>query len=132
MVWWSLFRQPSSEPLSDPQESLPESLVLHALDDLKANDVRFIDVRGRTSLADSMIIASGTSTRHVKSLADGVVRNAKQSGYPPLGVEGEKQAEWILIDLGDVIVHLMLPRTRDFYNLEKLWLQPEQSQPATG
>jgi ribosome-associated protein len=95
--------------------------VLDALDELKARDVREIDVRGKTSIADLLIIASGTSTRHVKSLADEVVKFVKRAGMLPLGVEGQQEAEWVLVDLGDVIVHVMLPRIREFYGLERLW-----------
>ncbi|HET6546797.1 MAG TPA: ribosome silencing factor [Rhodanobacteraceae bacterium] len=95
--------------------------VLHALDDLKARDVHEIDVRDRTSVTDLLIVASGTSTRHVRSIADEVVKSAKHIGLPPLGVEGQREAEWVLVDLGDIIVHVMLPRTREFYGLERLW-----------
>jgi ribosome-associated protein len=95
--------------------------VINALDELKAKDIREIDVRGKTSIADLLVIASGTSARHVKSIADEVVKFAKQAGVMPLGVEGEREAEWVLVDLGDVIVHVMLPRIREFYGLERLW-----------
>jgi ribosome-associated protein len=95
--------------------------VIAALESLKAKDVREIDVRGRTSIADLLVIASGTSARHVKSIADEVTRFAKQAGIMPLGVEGEQEGEWVLVDLGDVIVHIMLPRVREFYGLERLW-----------
>jgi ribosome-associated protein len=95
--------------------------VINALEDLKAKDIREIDVRGKTSIADLLVIASGTSARHVKSIADEVVKFAKQAGVMPLGVEGEQEAEWVLVDLGDVIVHVMLPRIREFYGLERLW-----------
>jgi ribosome-associated protein len=96
-------------------------IVLAALDDMKGVDVRVIDVRDLTSITDRMVIVSGTSTRHVKALADNVVVQAKQHGYKPLGVEGENAAEWVLVDLVDVVVHVMMPDTRDFYALEKLW-----------
>jgi ribosome-associated protein len=96
-------------------------IVLAALDDMKGVDVRVIDVRDLTSITDRMVIASGTSTRHVKALADNVVLQAKQHGYKPLGIEGENAAEWVLVDLVDVVVHVMMPATRDFYALEKLW-----------
>ncbi|MEO7052276.1 MAG: ribosome silencing factor [Rhodanobacter sp.] len=95
--------------------------VIDALEALKAKDVREIDVRGKTSIADLLVIASGTSARHVKSLADEVSRHAKKAGVMPLGVEGEQEGEWVLVDLGDVIVHVMLPRIREFYGLERLW-----------
>ena len=95
--------------------------VIAALEDLKAKDIREIDVRGKTSIADLLVIASGTSARHVKSIADEVVKFAKKAGVMPLGVEGEREAEWVLVDLGDVIVHVMLPRIREFYGLERLW-----------
>ena len=104
----------------DPVDQLRQR-VLAALEELKAKDVREIDVRGKTSIADSLIIASGTSTRHVKSIADEVVKYAKQAGMMPLGVEGQREAEWVLVDLGDIVVHIMLPRIREFYGLERLW-----------
>jgi ribosome-associated protein len=97
------------------------AIVVAALEDLKGVDIRVIDVRDLTSITDRMVVASGTSTRHVKALADNVAIKAKQQGYVPLGVEGEQTAEWVLLDLGDVVVHVMLPETRAFYGLEKLW-----------
>lgn len=109
----------SSNP--SPSFATLRQRVLDALDELKARDIREIDVRGRTSIADLLIIASGTSSRHVKSIADEVVRFAKRAGMLPLGVEGEAEAEWVLVDLGDIIVHVMLPRIREFYGLERLW-----------
>ena len=105
-----------------------EQIVVEALEELKAQDVHVIDVRGKTSVTDVMVIASGTSNRHVKALADNVIERAKAHGVRPLGVEGDQTAEWVLVDLGDVVVHVMLPRVRDFYNLEKLWaLAPEDT-----
>jgi len=95
--------------------------VQAALEELKARDVTEIDVRGKTGITDFMVIASGTSTRHVKSIADEVSKQAKQIGVMPLGVEGEREAEWVLVDLGDIIVHVMLPRVRELYGLERLW-----------
>ncbi len=92
-----------------------------AMEDLKAKDVIEIDVRGKTSVCDYMVIASGTSTRHVKSIADEAVRKVKELDVMPLGVEGEREAEWVLVDLGDVVVHVMLPRVREYYALERLW-----------
>lgn len=95
--------------------------VLDALEELKAKDIREIDVRGKTSIADVLFIASGTSARHVKSIADEVIKFAKEAGVMPLGVEGQLEAEWVLVDLGDIIVHIMMPRIREFYGLERLW-----------
>jgi len=96
-------------------------LAVDALDDLKAVDLHVIDVRGKTSITDVMVIATGTSSRHVKSLANNVVEKAKENGVQPLGLEGLEYGEWALIDLGDVVVHVMLAQVRDFYQLEKLW-----------
>lgn len=107
-------------PLSPESQTLVDT-TLAALDDLKAKDVLSLDVRSLTSLADVMIIASGTSTRHVKSLADNVVKMAKEAGMKPIGMEGERDGDWVLIDLGGVIVHVMQPATRAFYDLERLW-----------
>lgn len=95
--------------------------VLKALEDMKAKDVVVLDVRNRTSITDDMVFASGTSTRHVKSLADSVAKAARDIKMPPIGVEGEQEAEWVLVDLSDVVVHVMLPKTREFYALERLW-----------
>lgn len=105
----------------DPSTRQLVDTALAALDDLKAKDVVSLDVRPMTSLADVMVIASGTSSRHVKSLADNVVEKIKEAGFRPLGMEGERDGEWILIDLAGVIVHVMLPATRAFYDLERLW-----------
>ncbi|HOX70368.1 MAG: ribosome silencing factor [Dokdonella sp.] len=104
--------------------------VITAIEDLKARDTREIDVRGKTSVTDLIVITSGTSTRHVKSIADEVVRAAKKAGLPPIGVEGEREAEWVLVDLGDIVVHVMLPRTREFYGLERLWTVGDDEHPA--
>ena len=100
--------------------------VIGALEDLKAQDIQVLDVRGMTSITDLMIVASGTSDRHIKALADNVVENVKKRGVMPIGVEGETSREWVLVDLGDVILHVMHPQTRAFYNLEKLWTVGEQ------
>ena len=92
-----------------------------ALEDLKAVDPVVLDVRGLSSVMDHLVIASGTSSRHVKSLADNVLMKAKEQGLRPLGVEGERVGEWVLVDFGDVVVHVMQPATRSFYDLERLW-----------
>jgi ribosome-associated protein len=114
--------------LPSPPPSVPDLLatVHAAVGELKAKDVVEIDVRGKSSVADFLVIASGTSTRHVKSIADEVVKFAKKLDVMPLGVEGEREAEWVLVDLGDVIVHVMLPRVREFYGLERLWTVGDQ------
>ena len=101
-----------------------EELVLRALSDMKAVNVRVMDVRGLTDVADTMIIASGNSDRHVRSIADLVIERAKQAGRRPMGTEGKNDAEWVLVDLQDVLVHVMLPRVREFYALEQLWEAP--------
>ena len=109
--------------LPSPPPSVDDLLktVRAALVELKAKDAVEIDVRGKSSVTDFMVIASGTSTRHVKSIANEVVAFAKKLDIMPLGVEGEREAEWVLVDLGDVVVHVMLPRVREFYALERLW-----------
>lgn len=111
--------------------SIPPSLRIAeaALADMKAVDVRVLDVRGISDVADFMVIASGTSDRHLRSIADRVVQMAKAAGHRPLGVEGEQQGEWVLVDLPDVMVHVMLPRTREFYQLEHLWEAPRAAAP---
>ncbi|MGY0611631.1 MULTISPECIES: ribosome silencing factor [unclassified Luteimonas] len=111
----------TSLPSPPPSVDVLLSTVLEAVAELKAVDVTEIDVRGKTSVCDYMVVASGTSTRHVKSIADEVVKFAKRLGCQPLGVEGEREAEWVLVDLGDVVAHIMLPRVREFYALERLW-----------
>lgn len=108
-----------------PKDGLPfdqlQELVINSLEDFKALDIHQIDVSGQNPLTDLFVIASGSSLRHIKSMAENLVVRAKEAGCPPLGVEGNRQAEWVLVDLNDIIVHLMLPQTRAFYNLEKLW-----------
>ena len=104
-----------------PKAPSLKTVVLAALDDMKALDVKFLDVRGLTDIADFMVIASGTSDRHVRSVAQRVVEKAKEAGFRPHGVEGQQDGDWVLIDLNEMIVHVMLPRVREFYGLEKLW-----------
>lgn len=106
-------------------------IATEALEEIKAQDLVRLDVADRTSVTDYMLIASGTSERHVRSLAGNVVQRAKRAGVTPLGVEGERGGEWVLVDLGDVIVHVMLPAVREFYQLEKLWsVEHESAEPA--
>ena len=97
-------------------------LVVDALEEVKAKDIVRLDVRELTTVTDYMIVASGTSNRHVKALADAVAEKARAAGHRPAGIEGEDGSEWVLLDLQDTLVHVMLPRVREFYNLEKLWL----------
>jgi ribosome-associated protein len=100
---------------------LLHTVVMTALENHKAIDAMIFDVREMTTVTDYMIVCSGTSTRHVKALSEYVVAAAKAHNKPPLGVEGARECEWILVDLIDVVVHIMLPQTREFYSLEKLW-----------
>ena len=97
------------------------TVVIDALADMKALEVKVLDVRGLTDIADFMVIASGTSDRHVRSVAQRVVEKTKEAGFRPHGVEGQQDSDWVLIDLNEMIVHVMLPRVREFYGLEKLW-----------
>lgn len=104
-----------------PRASSLKTVILAALDDMKALEVKFLDVRGLTDIADFMVIASGTSDRHVRSVAQRLVEKAKEAGFRPHGIEGQQDGDWVLIDLNEMIVHVMLPRVREFYGLEKLW-----------
>ena len=102
-----------TEPLKD--------LVVKILEDLKGKDITVLDVKDRTSVTDYMIIASGTSSRHIKSLADNLILEIKKAGERPLGEEGKDASDWVLVDLGDVVVHIMMPSAREFYDLERFW-----------
>lgn len=107
-------------------------LVVEALDDIKAQDVVRLDVQDMTTVTDWMVVASGTSNRHVSALVDNVAEKAREAGHRPIGVEGEEGGEWVLLDLQDVLVHVMLPKVREFYNLEKLWsIRPSGEAAAT-
>ena len=110
----------TADPSTQTTEDL-KAMVLAALEDAKANDVRQLDVRRLTDITDWMVVASGTSTRHVLALADHVRTQVKAQGLSPIGTEGESGSDWVLLDYGDVVVHLMLPDTRGFYDLEGLW-----------
>jgi ribosome-associated protein len=99
-------------------------LVVETLNDMKARDISVMDVRGKTAVTDYMIVASGTSDRHVKAVAETVAYRAKEAGEPPIGTEGVADGEWALVDLNGVVLHVMLPKVRDFYNLERLWMAP--------
>lgn len=105
-------------------------IVVGALEDIKAKDIVVLDVTSLTDVMDTLVVASGNSNRQVKALADNVVDECKKAGFPPLGMEGQDTAEWVLVDLGDVVVHVMLPETRAFYELEKLWsVRPGDAKP---
>jgi len=106
-------------------------VALAALEDMKAVNVKVIDVRQLTDVTDTMVVATGNSDRHVRSIAGRVVEQCKAAGFQPMGVEGERDGEWVLVDLRDALIHVMLPRIRDFYGLEKLWdVRPSQREPA--
>ena len=107
------------------RNSVLEKLVLTALDEMKAVNIKLLDLRGLTDIADAMIVASGTSDRHVRAIADRVIETAKDQGRRPLGVEGQRDGEWVLVDLQDVLLHVMLPRVREFYAIEQLWEAPD-------
>jgi ribosome-associated protein len=113
-------------PISKQLKNLQKTII-DALEALKAIDILVIDVHRLTTVADKMIICTGSSSRHAKSLAENLVIEVKKQGIKPLSVEGESDGEWILVDLGDIIVHIMLSRTRDFYGLENLWNLPKKT-----
>ncbi len=115
--------------MNSQSQSVQECLkiVHNALTDVKAKDIIELDVSSISNVADAIVIASGTSTRHVKALADNVADEARKAGFRPIGIEGERDAEWILIDLGYVVVHVMLPTARKFYDLESLWRNAPES-----
>jgi ribosome-associated protein len=120
---------PRKRRAADPVSAL-QGIVTTALDDMKAVNVKVLDVRGLTDIADTLIIASGTSDRHVRSIAERVVEQVKAAGMRPYGVEGARDGEWVLVDLHEIIVHVMLPRVREFYGLERLWEAPPQAEAA--
>jgi ribosome-associated protein len=103
----------AAEPVGD--------FVVEVLEDLKAEKIENLDVRHLTSITDRMIVASGRSDRHVRAIAEALLERCQARGIAPIGVEGKQGGEWVLVDLADVIVHVMLPRTREFYDIEKLW-----------
>jgi ribosome-associated protein len=121
-------------PVSKKTRTGPGALTkiaVAALEDMKAVNVKVMDVRKLTDVADTMIVATGNSDRHVKSIADRVIERCREAGHRAYGVEGQREGEWVLVDLQDLIVHVMLPRIREFYGLEKLWdMRPAQRAPA--
>lgn len=106
--------------------------IHNALDDLKAQDVVALDVTSMSDVMDTLVIATGTSARHVKSLAENVVEEGKKLGVRPIGIEGMEAADWVLVDYGTTVVHVMLPQSRLFYDLEKLWTPVSPTPPVTG
>lgn len=122
---------PRKRRAADPVSAL-QGIVTTALDDMKAVNVKVLDVRSLTDIADTLIIASGTSDRHVRSIAERVVEQVKAAGMRPYGVEGARDGEWVLVDLHEVIVHVMLPRVREFYGLERLWEALPQAEAASA
>jgi len=112
----------TARPRRPPRRNLTlEKLVLAALEDMKAVNVKLLDVRGLTDITDCMIVASGNSDRHVGAIAEHVIEKARAAGRRPLGIEGTRESEWVLVDLQDVLLHVMLPRVREFYAIEQLW-----------
>lgn len=106
---------------SDTAAEQMGDFVVDVLEDLKAENIQNLDVSHLTTITDRMIVASGRSDRHVRAIAEALLERCGARGIVPIGVEGQDGGEWVLVDLGDVIVHVMLPRTREFYDLEKLW-----------
>ena len=105
-----------------------QQIIIEALEDLKAVDIKHLNVEGVAGFTDRMVFASGTSSRHVKSIAQSVQEAARNAGITPLGMEGEDVGDWVLIDLGDIVVHIMIPDTREFYDIERLWAQQLEPQ----
>jgi ribosome-associated protein len=105
-----------------------KKLVINALEDMKAKDITVIDVKGRSSVTDYMILATGTSKKHAQAVCDNASTDAKAQGLKPLGAEGRDSSDWMLLDLGDVIVHVMTEQARHFYDLERLWGEPTKEQ----
>ncbi len=121
-----LVKGPAGIMTSATASAVLADVIVKTLNNLKARDVQILEVSSMTSITDFMVIASGTSDRHVKALSQNIIEEVKKIGVSPIGVEGQSEGDWVLVDLGDVIVHVMLPRVREFYSLEKLWSVVEQ------
>lgn len=115
------------EPKTMKLEQLLD-IIQSALEDIKAQTILTLDVEALTTITDRMIICQGTSKRHVKSIADNVIKATKEKGVRPLGIEGQDVGEWVLVDLGSVVIHIMLPEVREFYDIEALWQTPESAE----
>ena len=113
--------------MKNKSKDLLNSLIEETLDDGKAMNIVSISLSGKSSIADYMIIASGTSARHVSSLAEQVSKKLKDSGFNIFSIQGKEESNWVLVDAGDTIVHIFRPEVRDFYNLDKMWLTPQES-----
>lgn len=117
----SLILSPQRPVFTDEQLAQCLAVVNSALEDLKAKNITVLDVAELTDVMERIVIAEGTSNRHLKAMADNVAFEAKQAGFAPIGTEGQGTSDWVLIDLGAVVVHVMMPQAREFYNLEGLW-----------
>lgn len=106
--------------------------VIDALEDIKAFDITVMDVRQMTAMTSYMIVASGNSTRQCKAIADNVREKLKEKGVDTRGIEGEKEGEWVLVDLSDIVVHVMVPATRAYYNIEQLWSESQSRRAASA
>jgi len=121
--------QPHTETISVEEMKLA---VVDALEDIKAFEITVMDVRRMTAMTSYMIVASGNSTRQCKAIADNVREKLKEKGIEARGVEGDKEGEWVLVDLGDIVVHVMVPATRAYYNIEQLWSESQSRRAATA
>jgi ribosome-associated protein len=122
---------PPAELVSQHGSEALLAIITAVLDEAKAEEVVAIDIKGKSSIGDYMVIASGRSDRHVGSIAEQLQRKLKDAGYGRARIEGQPQCDWVLIDAGDIIVHVFRPEVREFYNLEKMWSAERPSDPTT-